>query len=367
MNFSKSEISTDLLSKIEKTARKFVSSGDSILIGVSGGPDSVALLHILMFLGLKYSLRLGLAHINHCLRGEDSDKDAEFVSDLARQSDIPCYIVKEDVLGYQKMHKLSLEEAGRQVRYEFFEKIRSEHHFDKIALAHHADDNAELVLMYLLRGSGMSGLSGIPPQREGKIIRPLLHIRRSEILNFLDQNNLPYRSDDSNSDIRFLRNKIRHCLIPILQEYNPNISEALNRLSVILRSEDEWMQSEIERIFDDCVSEMQNNQIVFDVQIFNLHHLAVRRRLVRKAILMLKGNICRIAFGHIESVLQLSENTSSSDKNLHLPDRIRVEKNHNRLTFVREQKSLRDPEFSSKHKRMNTNACNIRSDCVKIE
>lgn len=367
MNSPKSETNTNLLAGIEKTARKFISFSDSILIGVSGGPDSVVLMHLMTHLAPKYSLRLGVAHINHCLRGEDSDKDAEFVSDLAQQSDIPCYIAKEDVLSYQKTHQLSLEEAGRQVRYAFFERIRSEHQFDKIALAHHADDNAELVLMYLLRGSGVSGLSGIPPQREGKIIRPLLNITRSEILNFLNHRNLPYRSDDSNSDTRFLRNKIRHCLIPVLQEYNPNISEALNRLSVILRSEDEWMQSEIESIFDKCVSEIQSNRILFDISIFNQHHLAIRRRLVRKAILLLKGNTRRITFGHVESVIRLSEKAASSDKNLHLPDRIRVEKNYSYLIFVREEKSLRDPGFSSKHKRMNTNACNIRSDCVKIK
>ncbi len=347
-----SQINSDLLAKIEKTARKFFSPGDSVLIGVSGGADSVALLHIMIRLAPKYSLRLGIAHINHSLRGEDSDKDEAFVSDLAQQSDLPCYIAREDVSGYQKTRKLSLEEAGRQIRYAFFEKIRSEHRFDKIALAHHADDNAELVLMYLLRGSGVSGLSGIPPQRSGNIVRPLLDISRCEILNFLNRHNMPYRTDDSNSDIRFLRNKIRHCLIPTLQEYNPNISEALNRLSAILRSEDEWMQSEIDTIFDECVSEFQNNRILFDVSIFNHHHIAIRRRLVRRAILLLKGNTRRITFEHVESVLQLSENKSSSDKNLHLPDRIRVEKNHNRLMFVREQKSLRDPEFSSKHKRM---------------
>ncbi len=349
----------NLLAKIEKTARTMFLHDDSVLIGVSGGPDSVALLTLLTRLAPKFSLKLGIAHLNHCLRGEDSDNDQMFVADLAKRLNLPCYIAKEDVSAYQKTHKLSLEEAGRQVRYAFFEKIRTEHHFDKIALAHHAGDNAELILMYLLRGSGTLGLSGIPPQRDGKIVRPMLNISRLEIMNFLSRENLPYCSDNSNNDTKFLRNKIRHELIPILQEYNPNISQALNRLSVILRSEEEWMQSEIENIFEDCVAEITENRISLDIAKLKQYLIAVQRRLVRKVISMLKGDTRRISFEHVESVLFLSENTTGSDKSIHFPDRIRVEKNRYSLIFAKECKSLRDPEFSSKHKRIKLNACNI--------
>ncbi|OQW99626.1 MAG: tRNA lysidine(34) synthetase TilS [Desulfobacteraceae bacterium IS3] len=359
------------IANIGKTARKLFVSGDAVLIAVSGGADSVALLHALTILAPGLSLKLGIAHLNHQLRGENSDKDELFVSELAETLNLPCYLAKEDVLAYQKIHKLSLEEAGRRVRYEFFEKIRKEHGFDKIALGHHADDNAELILMNLLRGSGALGLSGIPSARNGNIVRPLINITRAEIMDFLTRQNLNHVSDDSNSDTRFLRNRIRHELIPILRDYNPGISGNLNRMSAILKSEEEWIESLITPAFEDCtqplprplsetergdpISEKGNigrlplpcreggRGVRFSLSKLKSLHIAAQRRLIRKAIMMLKGDIRRITFDHIEAVISLSEKNSGS-KNIHLPDRIRIEKNNEGIMFIREHQSLRMPE-----------------------
>lgn len=336
--------SNPILAKVEKTARRFLSEGNAVLIAVSGGPDSVALLHILAYIAPRLSLKLGIAHLNHLLRGKASDKDEQFVSDLAKSLNLPVYISREDVSAYQKAHKISLEEAGRKVRYEFFEKIRQENGFDKIALGHHADDNAELVLMNLIRGSGALGLSGIPPERDGIIVRPLIHLTRSEITNFLKQYDLAYVTDESNSDPQFLRNRIRHELIPILRSYNPSISRNLNRLSDILKCEEDWIEGMITPMFEDCVIEQQEHCIVFSVMKFNALHVAARRRLIRKAIVMLKGNIRRIAFEHLEAILSLSEKNSGS-KNLHLPDQICIEKENNRLIFKEEDLPLRTRRY----------------------
>ncbi|MBU1163704.1 MAG: tRNA lysidine(34) synthetase TilS, partial [Proteobacteria bacterium] len=195
-------------------AYRMIEPGDSVIVGVSGGPDSVALLHIILSLAQQFSLRVGVAHLNHSLRQKDSDDDAEFVESLARKFDLPCYIKKEDVSKYRHEKKLSLEEAARIVRYRFFESVAEKYMFNKIALGHNAEDNAELVIMRLLRGSGPLGISGIPPVRNGKIIRPLIKLTKSELLEFLAVNELKFVLDKSNNDQRYLRNRIRHHLIP---------------------------------------------------------------------------------------------------------------------------------------------------------
>ena len=156
------------------------SRGDSVLVAVSGGPDSVALVHVIRTLAVEYSLRPAIAHLNHCLRGPDSDRDAEFVIAIARQLGVPIYAERKDVLAFQRSCRLSPEDAARRIRYKFYEEVAAKYGFNKIALGHHSDDNAELVLINLLRGSGPSGLSGIAPVREGKIVRPLIYLRRSE-------------------------------------------------------------------------------------------------------------------------------------------------------------------------------------------
>jgi len=195
-------------------------------VAVSGGPDSVALAHVLLNLSVEYFFRPAIAHLNHCLRGPDADRDAEFVSALARQLGVPIYAQKKDVRALQRRRRLSLEEAGRRSRYDFFDAVSAKHGFNKIALGHHSDDQAELVLMNLLRGSGPLGLSGIAPVREGKIVRPLIRLRRSEIIHYLAEKKIPYVTDTSNTDPAFMRNKIRHQLIPELQTaYNPRIVE----------------------------------------------------------------------------------------------------------------------------------------------
>ena len=324
-----------LLQTVEQTVStcQMFQPGDSVLVGVSGGPDSVALLYMLLSLSPGFSIRLGVAHLNHCLRGEDSDNDAEFVASLARELGLPYYIRKEDVQKYRNTHKLSLEEAARQVRYAFYENMAEKNGFNKIALGHHADDNAESVLMYLLRGSGPRGISGIPPVREGKFVRPLICLTKSEIIDFLESDRLKYVSDLTNRDTKHLRNRIRHHLLPMLKaSYNPKITETLNRMASILRTEEEWIEEVINPVFKSCVSAVENKKIALSVSAMYRLHVAAQKRIVRKTIAQVKGNLRRITYTHTDAVLNLLQKGTDC-ASLDLPDHIRVKRDRGMLLF----------------------------------
>ncbi|HUV50454.1 MAG TPA: tRNA lysidine(34) synthetase TilS [Anaerolineae bacterium] len=343
------------------TAYRMFQPGDSVLICVSGGPDSVALLHILLSLAPEFSYTIGVAHLNHCLRKKDSDDDAEFVASLAKKLDLPCYIKKKDVRKYQKQHKLSLEEAARRVRYAFYDQVAEKNGFNKIAIGHHADDNAELVLMYLLRGSGPLGIGGIPAVRNCKndnrqIIRPMISVKRSEIIDFLRAKELRYVSDKSNNDMRFLRNRVRHQLIPLLKgSYNPRVVETLNRLSLIIRCEEKWIESNINSIFKKLTISIRNDKIILSATGIDEIDPAVQRRVIRKAIAEVKGDLRRITFSHIDSAISLLK-SGRTIASIDLPDRIRVERNKDLLCFSKEKKRLRD---------LNTKAGDIEPVCFK--
>ena len=308
---------------------------DTVLVAVSGGADSVALVHILQTLAPFYSIRLGIAHLDHGLRGNDAERDARFVADLADEFNLQCHIKKVDVERYRHRRKLSLEEAGRRVRYEFYESTAIRHGYSKIALGHHADDNAESVLMFLIRGSGPTGMSGIPPIRNNKIIRPLIRLTRHQTKEYLDEKSLAHISDSSNLDNRFLRNRIRNQLIPELKEaYNPGIIRNLNRLADIFRKEKEWLESIIEPIFKQVVTLSDREGIELSRAAFGEFPEAVQRRVVRKAIAAVKGDLRRISFSHIDAVIRLAISGPKRGA-LDLPDRIKVGLEGETLHFIK--------------------------------
>jgi tRNA(Ile)-lysidine synthase len=333
-----------LLKTVEKTitVHGMLKPQDSVVIGVSGGPDSVALLHILLKIAPRFSLRLGVAHLNHSLRRYDSDKDAEFVESLANAFDLPCYVQKRDVRRFQTENRLSLEEAARCVRYEFLNDIAKTNQYNKIALGHHADDNAELVLMNLFRGTGTLGLSGIPPVRDDRIIRPLIKLSRVDIIDFLNQNRLKCVFDISNADTRHTRNRVRHDLMPLLKTgYNPNISETLNRLSSIVRSEEEWIEDIVHPFFQKTVLRVQKNHIALSVPALNRFHRALQRRVIRMALAKAKGDLRRIGYANIDSVIGLLAKKSSCGK-IDLPDGIRIQRDDETIHIYRGQSRRTD-------------------------
>ena len=330
-------IEKKILSTVRETiaAYRMFSEGDSVLVAVSGGPDSVTLAHVLLTLAKDYSLRLGLAHLNHCLRKEAADKDADCVADFAARQNLACFIEKKDVSALRRVSHLSLEEAARKARYDFYDRIAAEHGFTKIALGHHSNDNAELLLMNLLRGSGPLGLSGISPVRSGKIVRPLIHLKRSEIIAYTAEKKLPYVTDASNADLTFRRNRIRHQLIPELENsYNRRIIDTLNRLAAILRDEERWIEDSLRPAYNLCVSVKASETAVLDLAGFGKLATAAQRRILRKAFFAVKKDLRRITLRHVDAVLALIEK-GPVNGSLNLPERIRVQKDTATLTITK--------------------------------
>jgi tRNA(Ile)-lysidine synthase len=337
-------IKSRVLRTVEQTIRAhaMLQLNDSVLLGISGGPDSVALLHVLAELAPQYELKLGVAHLNHSLRGLEADADADFVSTLALRFDLPCYLQKRDIRTHAVQNKLSIEDAARQVRYMFFDEIAKKHGFNKIAVGHQANDNAEQVLMYLLRGSGPQGLSGIPPIRDEKIIRPLSRLTRKEIENYLAANRLDYVTDRSNTDTKFIRNRIRHQLLPqLMSSYNPRLIETLNRLAEITRCDEQWIKDIIKLSFDDVCVGQDAGRVTLSVSALNRLQIAARRRIMRMAVAAVKGDLRRVTFDHIQAALRLLEK-GSTPRHLDFPDCISIQREGDALV-VQKQKSRKRP------------------------
>ncbi|MEN8244605.1 MAG: tRNA lysidine(34) synthetase TilS [Thermodesulfobacteriota bacterium] len=322
---------------------KMLQQGDRVLVGVSGGADSVVLLHILHQLAAGMGLHLGVAHLNHALRGKEADRDAAFVGTVARQLGLPCSSARQDVAMQRQKQGGSLEEAGRRARYRFYAQTAKTEGFAKIALGHHADDNAELVLMNILRGSGPGGMAGIPPTREPGIVRPLIHTKRHEILAYIKDNKLSYVEDASNQDTRFLRNRVRHELIPALREAShPGVTDALVRMASISRIEEEWLGQLTDRMLASAVLERQEQRLTLSTAYLTGLHTAAARRVVRGALKILKNNVYGIALPHIDAIIELIERGPEQGE-LHLPGQLRVRRKGLRLFLTKEDNPLRGP------------------------
>ncbi len=232
---------------------KLISQNDKIVIAISGGPDSVALYYILKELKYKFNLKLYFVHINHKLRGNNADEDEKFIKMLAKKENIDLFIKQENIKGYAKREGLSIEEAGREVRYSYFEEIKNKVNADKVALAHNLDDNVETFMFRLMRGTSLHGLKGIPEKRDF-YIRPLLRIYKKEILDYLKTENISYVIDSSNMETVYTRNKIRHELIPVIErDFNVNFKEKIVRLI------DEIKDSE--KYIDQCLGNKNNKTL----------------------------------------------------------------------------------------------------------
>ncbi len=340
----KSPDQDNFLSNVKTTIKTFsmLSQKDSVLVAVSGGPDSVALFLSMFFLKEAYNLTLGIAHLNHLLRDDEAQRDEDFVRALAAQFDVPIFVKQKDIKTFSKAEGFSIEEAGREARYTFFNMISNMHHYSKIATGHTRDDNAEQVLMNLLRGSGSKGLTGIPPVRENILIRPLINISKKEIEAFLTESDQAYMVDSTNTDPIYLRNRIRHELIPLLQSnYNPEITTALDRLSHILSQENDYFDQQVEKMIDDLCLDSDMNSISFLKSKICKLHPALLNRLLRTAILRVKTNLRRISLLHITDIVNFIHSNSPGTK-LDLPDKVRVYKNKDVILIKQENKSLRD-------------------------
>ena len=232
-----------------------IKDGDRVLVALSGGPDSVYLLCYLLEIRESRALTLFAAHVNHNLRGAESDGDEAFCRDLCGRFGVPLEVLSADVKKAAKEAGKGVEEAARDIRYAFFEKTADRFACDKIALAHNADDNAETVIWNITRGSGVKGISGIPPVR-GRIIRPLIGLPKSEIKESLEKRGIEYRVDSTNEETVYTRNKIRRRVIPELKELNPSFLEAVSRLSEAAREDERFICEAAAAVETDDVSEI---------------------------------------------------------------------------------------------------------------
>ena len=319
-----------LMDDLLRTVRKYVlrhellSSGETVVVGVSGGPDSLCLLHLLRCLTLDWGLRLCVAHLNHGLRGAEADADARFVAGLAREWGLYCTIGAADVRALAAAPGLSLEEAARQARYRFLAEVARSNDAPVVAVGHNADDQAETVLMHFLRGSGVAGLRGMLPitrladyrlddgfgERDRpwsgasaempRLVRPLLTIARAEIVAYCAANALRPRFDRSNEDTTLYRNRLRHTLLPLLADYNPAIRSLLTRTAEVMAGDHEVLRSALENAWSAVARPAAAGTVTFDLAAWRMLPIGLQRATVREAIHRLRRSLRNINWEHVE-------------------------------------------------------------------
>ncbi len=283
-----------------------IENGDKVVLGVSGGPDSICLLDILHKMRKNGWLQFEIfvAHVNHGLR-ENAKIDEEFVKHFCEQIKVPCFVKQVNVKEIAKSEKRGLEETGRKVRYAFFDEIQEKVGANKIAIAHNQNDHAETIIMNILRGTSTKGLIGIE-KIKGRYIRPLLGTQRLEIEEYLRENQMVARHDESNDDNAYTRNKIRNIVLPYIQkEFNPNIVETLERLSSLAKEQEDYLNRQTELIYEKiCISEKEN-EIILHLKKFNQLEKLVQKRVILYAIERLFGTTKGIEKIHMEDIVKL--------------------------------------------------------------
>ena len=317
------------------TRHRLVSPGDRVLVAVSGGPDSVALLAALYRLAPARGITLVVAHLHHGLRGPAADGDARRVQALANRLALPLASRRVDAAAEARHRRLSLETAGRQLRYAFLQEAAAAHGCNKIALGHQRNDNAELVLMNLIRGAGPLGLAAMPPMRSGRFIRPLLSVDREQVLAFLEAIGADYGEDETNRELDHRRNWIRRVLLPLIaQQANPAIVDALNRTAAIGRDEEAWLGRMAADLYRTVRVHETPERVILDCGALGRLAPAARRRVVRHAIGRLRNDLHRITLAHVEAALGLVAGTGPA-RCLHLPHRLRLSAAAGRLEIRR--------------------------------
>lgn len=298
--------------KILQTIKKYnlIQENDVIIVAVSGGPDSMCLLDNLLYLKEELKIKeIIVAHINHMLR-EEAKEETKYVENYCADKNIRCFTKYVDIIKISQEEKIGTEEAGRKERYKFFDEIANRVNANKISIAHNKNDNAETLLMHMIRGSGISGLCGIRPTREGKYIRPLIKCDREEIEEYCQEQKLQPKYDKSNNNNTYTRNKIRNELIPYLKkEFNPNIIETIDRLSELITDEENYMEKmTIEAYNEILMEDINSNKIILNLNKFNELDYIIKSRIIMYTVKELFGSSKGIEKKHVEDIIKLCGN-----------------------------------------------------------
>ena len=298
----------DILDVARHTIRTYrmISPRDTVLAAVSGGPDSISMLDVLLELREEFEFGVVVAHLDHRFRGDESASDAEFVRRFAEERGLTCVCEEENVPAFLLCNAMSKQAAARMLRYRFLVKTSKLEYCQRIATGHTADDQAETVLMRVLRGAGPHGLSGIPPKRDGMVIRPLLGVWRSEVLEYLRARGIDYRTDSSNLGRKYLRNRVRHDLIPAMEAYNPAVRESLTRLGAIMVDTAANIDRQTDAAFSRTLKSAHVGQFALDSHKFGGYDRAVQRNILRRAFEQLRPDLAPLPFRHIENILSLA-------------------------------------------------------------
>ncbi len=323
-----------MLERVRTTIRQhsLFKQGESVLVGVSGGADSVCLLHILKELKSELGITVYAAHVHHGIRGEEADRDAEFVRKLCKNWDIPYSLRKISVPEFAEREGLSAETAGRVLRYRCFRDLCEVKKISKIATAHHRNDQAETVLMRILRGAGIEGLAGIRYAREDGVVRPLLDVSRKEIEEYCSENQLEYCIDSSNAESQYVRNRIRNQLLPELEQFNPNITVALSNLAKNMAEDGDFMKGYAERLYRRLGSPLPNRRpVVLELESLRMVGTAIQIRLFKLAAEDAMGKGYKVERKHWEVVLSLMEKETGT--RIELPGGLTVSVGYGWLVF----------------------------------
>jgi tRNA(Ile)-lysidine synthase len=316
-----------------------ISGNEKVLVAVSGGPDSVCLLNVLNSIKENLNIKLHIGHLNHGLREGESEAEAQYVADLASKMNIPASIDKRDVREWGVRNKISLEEAGREVRYKFLYETAVRVGASKVAVGHTRDDRVETTLMHYLRGAGIQGLRGLraaAPLPYGEkedgiwVVRPLLNITRLEINEYCEKLNLQPRIDSSNKDLQFLRNRIRIDLIPLLRQYNPEIDDAIIRLADLAGEDSDFIDNQAELVYSQTATREGCLTCLDSGKLRGLP-LALQRRVFRIVLGHSYGNLKDVEAVHINALVRLL--FGNTGKCIHLPGGIMAANERNRMVI----------------------------------
>ncbi len=324
--------------KVLETIKKYnlIENRDKLVLAVSGGPDSIAMLNILNEIKKDGIIDFSfcVAHINHMIREEAKD-DEKYVEKYCIENKIDFYSKSIDVQKLANNNKVGTEEAGRYARYRFFDEILEKTGSNKISIAHNKNDKAETIIMNIFRGSGITGLKGIEAKR-GKYIRPLIECERFEIENYCEEEKLNPRIDKTNFENTYTRNKIRNIVIPyVKKEFNPNIVETLNRLSELVIDEEKFIEKQIEKIYKELLISEGEKEIVIDLKSFNNQERVIKSRIILYTITRLFGTSKEIAKVHIDDIIKLCSN-NIGNKYLTPNKNIKILLKNHKIYFIKE-------------------------------